>query len=308
MGLAWNRAHRHLLASGSADCTVKIWDLDATSRGGGGGAVLHTYTHHRGKVQSVAWNPAEASVLAAASYDRTISVTDARAADKSRVARYSLPADPEALQWGVHNPAVLLAACEDGSLLSYDVRMPDAPLWRVAAAHGAAVTCLAQAPLARGLLASGSLDKSVKLWDTLAAAPGGGGGGGGKAAGGKAAPAPASAAAPVCVAGKSMAAIGQVFSVAFFPNAPFLLAAGGSKGVLAVWDIEADGGEVPPSAPAPPADGDGGAAAAAAAEAGLLAADASPTARRFAGRLVSDPASIPGNPLAVRARRDAQAC
>ena len=279
LGLSWNRAHRHLLASGSADSSVKVWDLDA-ARGAGG--VLHTYTHHKGKVQSVAWNPAEASVLAAASYDRTLSVTDARAPDKSRIARYSLPSDPEALAWGAHNPAQLLVGCEDGALLSYDVRSPDTPLWHLPAAHTGALTCIAQSLLARGLIATGGLDKSVKLWDTLAAGAG----------------APA---APACIAGKVMS-IGQIFSISFFPTSPFLLAAGGSKGMVAVWDIEADGGQPASGAASAPAP-----SSSSSSDAHLLGADASETARRFAGRMVTDPASVPGNPLAIRARVDGQA-
>jgi periodic tryptophan protein 1 len=96
IGLSWNKAHRHLLASGSADGTAKVWDVD------GGGRVLHTYTHHRSKVQSVAWNPAEPSVLAMASDDLTMSVTDARCPEAQRIARYALTADPEALLWYPH--------------------------------------------------------------------------------------------------------------------------------------------------------------------------------------------------------------
>lgn len=70
MGLAWNREHRHLLASASADATVKLWDINARS-------VVHTFTHHTDKVQSVAWNPAEDTIMATGSFDRTIAVLDA---------------------------------------------------------------------------------------------------------------------------------------------------------------------------------------------------------------------------------------
>ena len=213
MGLAWNRTHRHLLASGSADATCKIWDIDA------GGKVLHTYSHHKGKVQAVAWNPAEHSVIALASYDHTLSVTDARVPDAHRVARYGLDADPEALMWHPHAPAVLVASQSNGVVLAYDCRVPDTPLWTFKA-HAAAVTSIAASSLAAGLLATASLDKTVKLWDMSSGAS-----------------------APILLSSKAMN-IGQVFSVSFFPDQPHLLAAGGSTGVLALWDTAEDAGDV----------------------------------------------------------------
>jgi hypothetical protein len=86
--------------------------------------------------------------------------------------------------------------------------------------------------------------------------------------------------------------IGQLFTVAFYPNAPFLLAAGGSKGMLAVWDIEQDGGEGRSGA-----GGGGGAAAMAAAD------EANEVVAHFAGRM-RDAASVPA--LALRPRADGQ--
>lgn len=275
MGLAWNRLHRHMLASSSADRTVKVWDMDE------GGRVLATYKHHLGKVQSVAWNPSEGTILASASFDRTAAVVDAREGPGGRVARYSLPADCEALVWHPHNSAVMAVACEDGHVLEYDCRMPDKPVWKVKA-HGAGVTGVAYSPLARGLLATSSLDKTVKLWDASAMTAAG---------------------APTCLASKDMA-IGQVFSVAFMPQSAYLLGAGGSKGMVALWDVSVDAGNVTaagaaaPPAAAAAADGGAGAAAAAAAAAPL-----NPIAKRFAARL-ADPASVPI--CAVRPRPDGQ--
>lgn len=43
MSLSWNRSYRQALASGSADCTVKIWDVTTQ-------ACSHTFTHHTDKV------------------------------------------------------------------------------------------------------------------------------------------------------------------------------------------------------------------------------------------------------------------
>lgn len=63
--LSWNREYRNVLASGSADTTVKVWDL-ATEQ------CSATLDHHQDKVQAVAWNPAQASVLLSGGFDKAV--------------------------------------------------------------------------------------------------------------------------------------------------------------------------------------------------------------------------------------------
>ncbi|CAH0519004.1 unnamed protein product [Peronospora belbahrii] len=156
MALDWNSSHRNMLASGSADSTVKVWDITTQK-------CLYTMAHHSNKVQSVRWNPAETTVLASASFDRKIVVLDGRQPDA--FSKFELSAEVESIAWVPHNPSTIVVSTEDGVVVGFDVRINGStPLFRFDA-HAGAVSAISFSAQVPGLMATAGVDKTVKIWD-----------------------------------------------------------------------------------------------------------------------------------------------
>jgi len=96
LSLAANRQHRNLLASASADKTVKLWDLNTTK-------CAKSYSYHSDKVCSLAWHPRESTVLLSGSYDRTVVAADMRAPEAG-VRKWTVESDVENVRWDPHDP------------------------------------------------------------------------------------------------------------------------------------------------------------------------------------------------------------
>jgi len=220
LGLSWNAEYRNVIASASADRTVKIWDIVKQS-------CEHTLQVHTDKVQAVAWNRKEAPVLLSGSFDRTVALMDMRAPTSAAI-RWPVSADVESLAWDPFTSHSFLVSMEDGTVRGYDVRSGGStmvssstaaprtgnstdgkPIFTIHA-HEKAVCSLTYNPAAPNLIATSSTDKTVKLWDLTGNQP-------------------------TCIASNNPK-VGAIFSSSFCNDAPFLLALGGSKGNLHVWD------------------------------------------------------------------------
>ncbi|KAF8822164.1 WD domain, G-beta repeat-containing protein [Cardiosporidium cionae] len=165
MALHASPLHIHLLASGSADACVRIWDLSTR-------ACLSSYKHHTDKVQAVKWHPIEGSILLSTSFDRKVYLMDTRQGQSVPFA--TLPADAECALWNRHRPMECLVGCEDGHLLSMDIRNISLPSQTMEqtntsilasfTAHESAITGLADSAV-ENMLVSCSLDGIAKVWD-----------------------------------------------------------------------------------------------------------------------------------------------
>ncbi|CAE6409530.1 unnamed protein product [Rhizoctonia solani] len=224
LGLSWNRAHRNIFASASADTTVKIWDLAS-----GGGKALRSFNVHGDKVQSVQWNAAQPEVLLTGSYDHTVRVFDSR--DPGKAVGAVIGADVEALRWDPWEAMSFYVSLEDGNVHYFDARtlstllasgsLPAPTKSRFTlSAHTGAASALDVNPHVRGCIATGGADKLVKVWNVQL---------------------DGDAVNASMVTSRNLE-VGKVFTVGFSPDDPLTLAAAGSKAKLQVWDIGANAG------------------------------------------------------------------
>ncbi|CAM6101033.1 unnamed protein product [Calypogeia fissa] len=212
LGLAWNVEFRNVLASGSADHSVKIWDVNTLK-------CEYTVQCHNDKVQAVAWNRRQPTVLISGSFDGTVAMVDGRAPGNKAI-WWAVSADVESLAWDPHTEHSFVVSLEDGTVRGHDIRTGGSVTQLTKGstsnavytihAHEKAVCSVSYNLVAPNLLATGSMDKTVKLWDLANNQP-------------------------TCI-GSLNPKVGAVFSSSFCKDLPFLLAVGGSKGNLHVWN------------------------------------------------------------------------
>lgn len=175
LSLSWNKTHRNLLASASADRTIKLWDLSrtgGTTTGDGeeaGGAMRSFDGVHKDKIQAVQWNDKEPTVLLSGSYDRTVRTFDSRAPGSCLGA--VVGSDVEALRWDPWDQYGFYVSLENGLVLNFDARtlrsdLSDPPPSRfTVSAHDGAASALDINPHVRGVMVTGGTDKVVKVWN-----------------------------------------------------------------------------------------------------------------------------------------------
>lgn len=212
LSLAANRAHRNLLASASADTTVKLWDLTTQQ-------AAKSYQYHTDKVCTLHFHPSpsHSTILLSGSYDRTVCATDLRSTD-AKVPRWGVDSDVENVRWDPHNEHTFYTSTESGILYAFDSRTAPSdpsltkPLWRLQA-HESPLSSFSINPTVPGFIATGSTDRTVKLWNVSASS------------------------GPSMVVSRDLG-VGRVFSAQFAPDdaVAFRLAVAGSKGAVQVWD------------------------------------------------------------------------
>ncbi|XP_046420036.1 periodic tryptophan protein 1 homolog [Neodiprion fabricii] len=156
LDVAWNCNYTHVLASGSVDQTVLLWDLD----NGTPVTKLNTFNE---KVQAIKWHPSEAQHLLTGCGDKNARLFDCRTENNFKL--WECAGEVERVLWNHFDPNYCFISTDNGNIHYIDIRN-EKPLWLLSA-HEKEVTGLSLSTSCPGLLVSCSTDSYVKVWDAV---------------------------------------------------------------------------------------------------------------------------------------------
>ncbi|KAL6599934.1 hypothetical protein ACP70R_045585 [Stipagrostis hirtigluma subsp. patula] len=164
LGTAWNMEYMNILASASADQTVKIWDVAV-------GKCVTTFEHHDSKVQAVAWNQHSPEIILSGSFDKSIALKDVKNCAQGCL-RWLLEADVEAVAWDPHSEHCFVVSLENGMVQAFDKRKASSSQNSSLSmftlhAHEKAVSSISFGSSAPNFLATASTDETVRICETL---------------------------------------------------------------------------------------------------------------------------------------------
>jgi WD40 repeat protein/energy-coupling factor transporter ATP-binding protein EcfA2 len=188
-----------LLASGSADHSIMLWDITTHQ------PVGQPLSGHTKAVTSIAFSP-DGSILASGSEDNSVLLWDVKMHEGigQPLVGHSGPVNSVAFSpdgnW-------LASGSEDGTVILWDVKTHE-PIGQPLVGHSSPVNCVAFSPDGN-LLASGSDDRTIILWDLNTHTPLG-----------------------PPLSGRA----GSVYSLAFQPDGT-TLASGSNDNTIILWDV-----------------------------------------------------------------------
>ncbi|TPX46814.1 hypothetical protein SeLEV6574_g03014 [Synchytrium endobioticum] len=256
LSLAWNISAPAFLATGSADKTIKLWDLSAVPSALSASSsptnneasttikALRSFALHTSPVSALAWHPTVPTVLASGGHDSRIHVFDVREPQNAKY--WNVGSDVECMTWDCSNSnsSKIIVGLEDGRVVCFDVGIGGHLVEdTMVEANGGRVT-KKKDKKKKQQPQSTSMD--TPLWTI-------------HAHDGPASSVDVSSSVPGCLVtgggdkmckiwnireGQNVSlivskdlGIGKVFSCRFCPDSPHLISAAGSKGRVIVWNL-----------------------------------------------------------------------
>lgn len=160
LDLSWNRNFEHILASGSVDQTLILWDMDE-------GQPHTVITAFDEKVQSLEFHSTEAQSILTGCADgfvRLFDCRDSEAVNSSSIQWKVTAGEVEKVLWHPTQGDYFVVGTSDGSLHYADKRKPDEWLWSVKA-HNEEISGVCFNSQVPNLLTSTSTEGTLKVWN-----------------------------------------------------------------------------------------------------------------------------------------------
>ncbi|GFQ67191.1 periodic tryptophan protein 1 homolog [Trichonephila clavata] len=154
ISLSWNKHVRNILASGSADSSIIMWDLQE-------GTALKKFNFHTGKVQALQWHPFESHFLLSGCTDGIISVHDCQT-ENGENKTWKVEGEIERVLWNLFESLKFFCSTDLGFVYSIDMRNTE--IEHSTKAHEEAVTGLDMSQ-ERNMLLTAGMDGTLKMWN-----------------------------------------------------------------------------------------------------------------------------------------------
>ncbi|XP_055906733.1 periodic tryptophan protein 1 homolog [Eupeodes corollae] len=158
LDLSWNKQFPHILASGSVDQSVILWDLDE-------GKPHTTITSFKEKVQSIEFHSVDAQSLLTGCADGRVRLYDCRNSESpdEGLVKWKIHGEIEKVVWNPIDLDNFIVGTSDGQLHYADRRKPKEFIWSTKG-HNEEISGLCFNPEKKGLLTSTSTDGILKVW------------------------------------------------------------------------------------------------------------------------------------------------
>ncbi|OAD54395.1 Periodic tryptophan protein 1 like protein [Eufriesea mexicana] len=156
LDLAWNENYTHVLASGSVDQTVLLWDLE-------NGTPVNKFVSFNEKIQSLKWHPIETHQLLTGCADKMVRLFDCRYETITKT--WEAMGEVERVLWNGFDSNYFMVGTSNGYVQYIDIRQ-DKPIWNIEA-HTQEITGLSLSSSCPGLLVTSANDGVIKIWDII---------------------------------------------------------------------------------------------------------------------------------------------